>query len=625
MTATDNTHLTAADADGVPHFAGHDGPPPRVGAARLLVALMQGAVLYWLYRAGVDKLWPASVPLLFVPLVLVSLLCPVLLVASLGHLPARRLLLWVGGAALLVAALGCYDAWRTVYPAGQREAPLPSPLLFVHLVVSLFIGQVLIVAGHAERRRVASYGAYFDGAWTLAVQLVFSAGFVGISWLVLNMGSELFKLIKLTFLEDALRHAWFNIPVLVFAFTCAVHLTDVRPAIVRGMRGLVLVLMSWLLPVVSLLVAGFLLSLPFTGLAPLWATRHAAAVLLGAAGALVVMINAAWQNGATLASLALPLRASARVAAVLLAPLVLIASWALGLRVSDHGWTDERIVAAACIVVAACYAAGYLLAALRSASLARIGGVNIATAYVVLALILALFSPLLDPARLSVANQLARLDAGKVSAAQFDYAYLRFHGRRFGRAALASLAARAGVAAAGVRAGAARALAEDYPQPQRPQLLAAPALQANLRPWPAGASLPPGFVAAIGAQQAQYGWPNCLIAVGKSCDVFAIDLRGEGGDGGAAGAAGAAGAGGSDLLLVDSAKGGNAMVFTRDKGGAWRAAERLPGLAGCAWFRQRLIAGQWRAQAPRRRTLEVDGVALPALPEPGRPASCPPS
>jgi hypothetical protein len=40
--------------------------------------------------------------------------------------------------------------------------------------------------------------------------------------------------------------------------------------------------MSWILPVAVLLVAGFICSLPFTGLAALWETRHATSVLLSA-------------------------------------------------------------------------------------------------------------------------------------------------------------------------------------------------------------------------------------------------------------------------------------------------------------------------------------------------------
>lgn len=361
---------------------------PAVAPVRLLIGLLQGILLYWLYRAGHDHAWPATVPLLFEPLLLAALIAPLILVSSLGHLAARRAALWTGAAALIIAALGVHDAWRRA-PASALQ--MPSASLVLALVVGFFIAHSMVLAGVGERRRIASYAAYFESSWKMAVQLFFSGAFVGALWLVLWLGASLFMLVQLSFLRELLQKPWFAIPIITFAFTWAMHITDVRPAIVRGIRTLLLVLMSWVLPVATLIVGGFLASLLFTGLAPLWATRHAASVLLGAAAMLVVMVNAAWQNGAAASTVAPAIRHSARLAALLLAPIVLIAVYALALRVADYGWTDDRVVAAACLLVAACYAAGYAVAALRRGWLERIAGVNVATAFVVLAALLALF------------------------------------------------------------------------------------------------------------------------------------------------------------------------------------------------------------------------------------------
>lgn len=105
-----------------------------------------------------------------------------------------------------------------------------------------------------------------------------------------------------------------------------------------------------------------------------------------------------------------------------------LAAYALYLRVAEHGWTHDRIVATACLVVACSYAVGYLLAAARNAQLGGIARVNIGTSLVIIAVLLALFSPLANPERIAVASQMARLESGKVSAEKFDYAYLRFEG-----------------------------------------------------------------------------------------------------------------------------------------------------------------------------------------------------
>jgi hypothetical protein len=261
---------------------------PGVGSRRILLGLLQGLLLYLLYRAGKEQVWPATASLLFVPLVLAAVILPPILISGLGHMRRRQLLLWGGLALLLLIGLGCTMPGETcdlpLPPQGQPnvrypESPgmlrsvYPSPELVPFAMAGFFIAHTLVLAAVREGRRIAGYPTYFDVAWKLGVQLAFSALFTGVSWLVLLLGAALFELVKLKFLTELIREEWFAIPVTAFAFSCAMHLTDVRPAIVRGIRGLLLVLLSWLLPVIVLLVGGFLLALPFTGLEPLWSTR----------------------------------------------------------------------------------------------------------------------------------------------------------------------------------------------------------------------------------------------------------------------------------------------------------------------------------------------------------------
>src|SRR5690606_33754989 len=185
----------------------------------------------------------------------------------------------------------------------------------------------------------------------------------GVLWLILWLGSALFMLVKLDFLRHLLTRPWFSVTVTAFAFAVALHVTDVRPGIVRGIRGLLLVLMSWLLPVATLIVGGFVVSLPFVGLEPLWATRHATSVLLGATAVLILLINATFQGGELGPRIVRVLRIVARIACLLLLPMVAIAIYSLSLRVQQYGWTADRVIAAASLLVAACYACGYLWAA----------------------------------------------------------------------------------------------------------------------------------------------------------------------------------------------------------------------------------------------------------------------
>ncbi|WP_020651464.1 DUF4153 domain-containing protein [Massilia niastensis] len=571
----------------------HDHPA-WLGATRIGIGLGQGLVLYLLYRAAKNAAWPATEPLLFAPLVLAALLAPVLLISGLGHMPRRRLLPWAGIAAAVTAAFGVYDVWRAAgMPDPQPWRPVtPSMELSVFLAAGLFIAHALVLSGSHDRRRIASYATYFELAWKLGVQLAFSTLFVGAAWVALQLGAALFQLVRLDFMQRLAGHAWFAIPVTAFAFACAMHLTDVKPGIVRGIRNLAHVLLAWILPVLALLVAGFIGILPFTGLEPLWATRSAAAVLLGAMAAFVILINAAWQDGATPAARVVAL--SARVASILLAPLAALAIYALALRVHEHGWTNDRIIATACLLVASCYAGGYAAAALRKGGLRGIAGVNIATAFVVLGVLLALFSPVADPARLSVKDQLARLEAGRLPLEKFDFAYLHQHGGRFGREALARLEANAtGPDQALVRARLAQLQQSESPRPpQRPLDLAD-----NLRVYPQGARLPDSFLASDWTRApAPQERPACLRQPGIACDAFVLDLGGDARP---------------EVILV-GAEPFETAVFREAGPDRWQAVGSLPPqLVTCPALRQALRDGKVRVVPPAMGDLEIAGQRVP--------------
>jgi hypothetical protein len=275
--------------------------PWRVG-----LGLLQGACLYWLYTAGQAKTTFATTSEWFSALILLALFLPTLTIISLGHLSCKTFIAWIGILLAALAGLAYYEQWRLIGALslnGWGETAVdsvkyPSVLLGIFTAMVCFIAHALLSAAHFEGKRIASYNAYFDSAWKLWVQLKFSYVFLGAFWLILYLGANLFLLIKVDFLHKAIQEAWFVIPVCLTALSFALHLTDVRPAIVNSIRNLLLVLLSWILPVAVLIIGGFLLTLPFTGLANLWATKRATAILLCAVAALIVLINTAFQNGA---------------------------------------------------------------------------------------------------------------------------------------------------------------------------------------------------------------------------------------------------------------------------------------------------------------------------------------
>ncbi|RZI98454.1 MAG: DUF4153 domain-containing protein [Brevundimonas sp.] len=531
--------MTAATETTGRNSLGRTGSPFQI-FARLAIGLVQGAALWWLYRSaigfwylcdstlpgacGPGEIWPATIPELFGPLVMIFIMVPVLLLAGVGRMRPRTLLLWALGATAFVALLGWHgvaaDAFTEASPRnGPPFLPWPMPLF---AATALFIGHHLVLPADLERRWIAAFPTYFDTAWKAGVQLALSIGFTGAFWLLLFLGSALFKVIGLSFLEDLIQQRWFSIPVTTLMFATAVHLTDVRDGLIRGVRSVALMLLSWLLLLMTVLAAGFLAALPFTGLSKLWDTGSATALVLSAAAALIILINTAYQDGRADTLPPAILRVTVRIAAILLTPLVLLAFWGLALRIGQHGLTPDRIIATACALIGAAYAGGYGYAALKpfwrkgANWMQPLERTNVITAVLEFAVILALFSPLADPARLSVADQVARLERGAVAPQAFDYRFLRFESGKAGLAALDRLTrstdGQIARLAKATNAVASRRDDRDVGAPPR-----LPAIEVT------GTPLPAGFISPVLPTDFRYQCESEADCVAK-----AVDLNGDG-------------------------------------------------------------------------------------------------
>jgi len=509
----------AVDAGG---RAGLGGQTGRMAVLiRLAIGLAQGLALYLLFRATEgEPSWSESHPAAFAMMVLPTLFLPPLMLASVGRLRPLTLAIWGAIAAATLALLAWHDVVRQSGASAQ-----PTPQMFLFSAAALFIAHHLIVPADRERRLLAPYPAYFDTAWMAGVQLAASVAFTGVFWGLLGLGAALFNVIGLSFLGDLLVKPWVFLPLTGLTFATAVHLTDVREGLIRGVRTIALMLLSWLLLVLTLLVGGFLFALPFTGVESLWGTGSATALLLATAGGMIILINAAYQDGREDNLPPAVLRIAVRVASVLLVPLLGVALWGLALRIGQHGLTPDRIIAAACIVVGVVYAAGYAYAALRTLWLrsgdwmAPLERTNVVAAVLAVVTILALFTPVADPARLSVADQTARLERGAVSAAAFDYGFLAFDSGKAGRAALDQLTGSDDpeVARRASEAQAAENLAE-LTTPIEPQDVT-PVISV----WPRGARLPEGFIVEVGDTD-----PRSTCRASNDCLAALRDLNGDG-------------------------------------------------------------------------------------------------
>jgi hypothetical protein len=576
-----------------------------IGWARLALGVAQGIAFYFLYSAFQEKTWPAIDGLLFSPLLLVATFVPAIVIVGLGTVRVRALVAFALAATVLIAALAVYDIWRSAPPelqirsyviGGKGHAyVLPSYALVQSLMIALFIAFGLVAASNMGAGPSTRYARHFDVAWKLAVQLVLVWLFIGVFWLLLWLGAGLFRLIKLEFLYELFKQRWFSIPVTAVVFALAMHVTDVQAGLVRGARTLVLTLFAWLLPLMTLIVAAFLAALVVTGLEPLWGTKRATSLLLTAAFALVFLINAAYQDGEP-DNPAPPILRYARIAAAaVLIPLVALAAYALVLRVAQYGWTPQRVTVVAVLIVIWSYAVGYAYAAVRyGGRLKGLESTNFFTAYLVLAALFALLTPIADPARLAVADQLRRLEAGKVWPFQFDFMFLRFKAGRFGIDALEQLALRrTGPHATAIAEKAAASLKSTHWEPPRVDPATPQTRAANITIiHPSGQPLPDGFVQQNWISGPAVSLPGCLTYTGK-CDAILTDLDDDGTP---------------EVLLIVNPY-GSAFVFKSAQGGNWSSLGMLLN-ANCPGVRDALRDGKFSVVAPALKDLEVNGQRL---------------
>jgi hypothetical protein len=565
--------------------------PRAVGGVRLAIGLGQGIAFYGLHLAHKHEVWPANDPVLFGALLGAVWFAPFVWMAGLGALRRGTLLVWVISAAGLAAALASYAAWKEADVGGRPAFETPMAMVtFLAIGAILFIGHHLIAPADEARKPIASYPSYFDTAWKHAVQLALALGFLGAFWVVLHLGAGLFWLIGIKALEiRVIRMPWFFMPVSGLVFAGGVHLADVRAGMTRGLRTIGLTLLSWLMPLMGVLAAAFIVALPFTGLDALWKVGHATALLLTAATALIVLLNAAYQDGSVETRAPRALQWIGRATAIVLVPLIGLAAWGLGIRVAQHGFTPDRIVALGWLVGAAVYAVGYALAAVRKGPWLRgLERTNIIAAFVDLAILIALFTPIADPQRISAADQTWRLVQGRAPVETFDYRFLRFDAGRWGRKALDELAKGGkGPKAAEIAKRAQHAL-ELQNRWDGELATAPPKLASAIDMRPAGARLPESFVRQFEAKpDPGNGLPSCTEE--KHCTGYVMDLGPEDR---------------SDVLIAWPT--GNVGVYRQDAQGVWQVRGSFQ-TAGCQATADHLAKGEAHALAPELSDLELGG------------------
>ena len=338
-------------------------------------------------------------------------------------------------AGLVMAGL----AWRAV---GQAETIADPHYGFLAGVISTGLALPLFQAGFHRTRWATDYRAIHGHVWSDAICAAGSLAFVGASWLLLLLLSELFHLLRIDVLKHLIDDAWFGWTWSGAAFGAALGVLRNELGIIGTLRRVVMTVLSLLAVPLAAGLALFLVAMAISGPEVLWeATRSATPVLLSCGAGAWVLANAILRDEDAGMSGNRVLRIAGLVLVLSVLPLTVFAAVSMGTRVAQHGLSPERLWGLVAIAVAVAYGIAWLFAVVRGwragdwRARVRRANLHLAALICVVALFLAL--PILDFGAISARQQVGRLETGAVHADKFDYDALR---RDFGAAGRRSLA-----------------------------------------------------------------------------------------------------------------------------------------------------------------------------------------
>lgn len=380
---------------------------------------------------GADNIppWRAAIAAFF-------FFAPLLLAFTLEDDRWKAPLIFAGISGLVLAGI----AWRVASAQGHYADP---QFWLAAGVVSVGLALPLFQAGFHKLRWKTSYPDAFYHVWADAISAAGAFAFLGLSWLLLVLLSELFAAINITFLRELAQEEWFGWLFSGVAFGAALGILRNQLKIVGTLQTVVLLVLSLIAVPFAAALAIFLLAVVVNEIGVLWgATQSPTPLLLACAAASFVLVNAVVRNDDGDAAASPALQIAALVLALGILPLAIMAAVSSGTRIAQYGLSPERIWSLIAVTVAVVYGVAYFAAPIRGRwrgwmDRIRSANLHLAVGTCVFAFILAL--PLFDFGAISARDQIARLQSGKVSVEEFDFSALRWDFGDAGRRALATL------------------------------------------------------------------------------------------------------------------------------------------------------------------------------------------
>ncbi|MEG5478515.1 DUF4153 domain-containing protein [Enterobacter hormaechei] len=361
---------------------------------------------------------------------------------SLAMTSFRKPFLWLslGMIGAAVAGMGGWLKWSV---AGLDNWDTRNAVLLFGF--HLLLMTLLLLPWLQRRLETAPTDAFYrdfnDKNWhnALTFLLVFVSN--GLFWLVLFLWAELFKLIGISFFDRLFFNSdWFISVAIGVVSASAAVLARMQVRLILALQNLLTLIATGLLPLMAALALLFIGILPFVGLEAVSARISAAGLLTTLALLLLLLVTVVWHPQRQKLPYFSPLRGMIHLAVIIAPAYPVLAGWALWLRIAQYGWSPERLYGVLITIAALVWTVGFCLSVLfyRRDPQRLQAYITPATGLLALIFLLLVYTPVLDPWRISVESHMARYQDGRINADQVSLYMLSNTGRK-GREAMQML------------------------------------------------------------------------------------------------------------------------------------------------------------------------------------------
>ena len=336
-------------------------------------------------------------------------------------IPNKTLLIFLGSLGLILAGITLYHFWF-----GYNRIRKIEPLFVFALIQITVISTAFFQSWKPEKPHY-TYSDLFENAWNDHFFYLFSGLLTGASLLILGLGGSLFDSIGI----KVSKVIWSKeiTPIIVgMLLGAGVGISREYDQLIFKFRRVFFALFRILAYLTAAIVIIFSLVLPFY-LETLFANRNTSLILLSIVAVSILLLNALVDKDSnTLPSWANKIFS---IQMILLPILTAVSIYAITARIGQYGLTPARIIALWVALLIGAYSLAYVIQLVlnfirkKGSWSLGLATVNPPLAMVWVLSIILLASPILDPIKLSVNNQVSRLQNEEVSIDKFDFYALK--------------------------------------------------------------------------------------------------------------------------------------------------------------------------------------------------------